>query len=370
MLLDEAFQPAELPLRYVMEELYLHDTWRSIRNRLHPIGLLYRYFEGKGVTVDERLRAGAVFTSNELIAFFSWLEIKDRERNDTYSIVVDQIGIETLNNYIGYLADYAAWATKHYFQKPDLEAVEQKGEAVKKAFITHRRHGTSKKRVRGLPEDRVHQLLTILQPCHSENPFRPSKQFANAVLIRFLLETGVRLGECQSIRTSDMVLWGNDPSVTVQARNPDGRETRRRAPAVKTLDRILPISLALAKDLSVYERKVRGRVSHPYFFITPRDHLPITDVNVERLFRRLDSALGFKVRPHLLRHTYFESILREGSKQLKHLTPEQQEITLQNHMKYLGGWTLKSVMPAKYAHGEIERQARSIARKNIESLYQ
>jgi integrase len=288
VLVDDRMQPLPLPLRYVMDGLYLNEAWRSIENRLRAIGFLYRFFSRHGVDLDERLRSTTIFGIDELKRFFLWLEIKDRENPAMDPVITDLVAKETFNNYVSYVGDYVAWAVLHYRGRYDTgprrgEAAAKDAETIRNLILESRRSGKSQKRQSGLTEEQERRLIKIIRPGHPDNPFRPSKQFANGVLTRYLLETGVRAGELMYTRVSDMDLWGTSPEIRVEQRENFGKEPRRRAPSVKTYDRILPISPNLAEDLAVYERKIRGRVSHLYAFITPRDRQPILAGNITRI---------------------------------------------------------------------------------------
>ena len=374
VLVDDRMQPLHLPLRYVMDGLYLNEAWRSIENRLKVIGFLYRFFSRQGVDLDERFRGATVFGIDELKRFFLWLEIKDRENPAIDPVITDLVAKETFNNYVSYVGDYVAWAVLHYRGRYDTgprrgEAAAKDAETIRNLILQNCRSGKSQKRQSGLTEEQERRLIEIIRPGHPDNPFRPSKQFANGVLIRFLLETGVRAGEQMYMRVSDMDLWGTSPEVRVEQRENYGKEPRRRAPSVKTYDRILPISPNLAKDMAVYERKIRGSVRHPYVFVTPRDRQPIGERNFSRIFEALTKRLSFRVHAHKLRHTYFDRILRYGTKMIEEKDPEKKEIILNNHLKYLGGWSRRSAMPAHYTKGEAANQARAIHRQHLEALY-
>jgi integrase len=289
ILVDEDLQPLHLPLRYVVDRLYFDEAWRSIENRLKAIGYLYRYFYSRGIDVDEQFLEGSVLRLDDLRSFFAWLELKDRENPELNSAKAEQLAKETFNNYVSYTGDYVAWVARHFGSRHEkgarrgLQAAKE-AIAIRRSILDFKQAGKSKKRFVGLRPEQEKILLETVRPGSPTNPFQSANQFPYGVLVRQLLEAGIRAGELMYLQISDIELWGSNPEIRVEARSDFGRETRRRAPSAKTLDRILPISKNLAKDLSSYERKVRGSVAHPYFFVTPRGRQPIGERNIARIY--------------------------------------------------------------------------------------
>jgi hypothetical protein len=53
----------------------------------------------------------------------------------------------------------------------------------------------------GLDKDVVARLRAVIEPDHPENPFTPGVRFRNYMIIRLLLDLGIRRGSCSVSRS-------------------------------------------------------------------------------------------------------------------------------------------------------------------------
>ncbi|MCV5978774.1 tyrosine-type recombinase/integrase, partial [Escherichia coli] len=81
---------------------------------------------------------------------------------------------------------------------------------------------------------------------------------------------GIRSGELLNIRISDINF--SDSSLAIRRRADDKNDPRVKQPLVKTMERKLPLSSALAKELHNYitsvRRKFKNARKHEYLFVT------------------------------------------------------------------------------------------------------
>jgi integrase len=88
-------------------------------------------------------------------------------------------------------------------------------------------------------EAEVIRLRAVVEPDHPENPFEPKVRFRNYLIIRLLLDLGIRRGELLGIRVEDCRL-GSNGTVTVHRRPDDPDDPRKVQPSSKTEARLLP----------------------------------------------------------------------------------------------------------------------------------
>jgi integrase len=125
----------------------------------------------------------------------------------------------------------------------------------------------------------------------------------NLAAVGLMLFAGLRRGEVLRLAADDLHIdegW----LVVRRAKAPDGG-TRRTA--------YLPPQLQAILRLYLHElRGARPTRTHEALLTTARRNVPATVVTITRLFQRLSTLLGFRVSPHMLRHTYATLLRQSG----------------------------------------------------------
>lgn len=199
---------------------------------------------------------------------------------------------------------------------------------------------------------------TIARPLkfRRDNPFRRSSRLRNWLLWTLIRDCGLRLGEALTLQADDFPMVEGTKCVRV-VRRPDAPEdVRLNRPQVKTLGRLIPLSARSHDALRAYmtERPPLGRrMGSPYLF-TSRVGRPLGVTSASAIFKRLRATglIPAGCSWHSLRHTWAEEyathLFAEGGDQ--HLIIDK--------LRYLGGWSPTSSMPAYYAQLAIGTQAR------------
>lgn len=129
----------------------------------------------------------------------------------------------------------------------------------------------------------------------------------DAVLLRLLADTGVRIGEALGLRHSDIVTA--DGAVEVRRRD---NANRARA---KTWERSVPVGPGWLRDHADYLHYEYGDLDSDYVFVGLWSHprgRALTYATVADLFTRLTRRTGIAATPHMFRHAYATRLLRAG----------------------------------------------------------
>ncbi|MFS0876447.1 tyrosine-type recombinase/integrase [Solibacillus isronensis] len=114
-------------------------------------------------------------------------------------------------------------------------------------------------------------------------------------LIEVLFATGVRSGELMAMKKKD-INW-EEKSIFI----PDGKGEK---------ERIVPFSRICAEYLSAY---LESRTDDlPYVFVNSRFDRPLYGQILNARFQYYSSQLGFRVTPHMLRHTFATHLVKMG----------------------------------------------------------
>jgi integrase/recombinase XerD len=133
------------------------------------------------------------------------------------------------------------------------------------------------------------------------------------LLIGLLLESGVRIGEALGLRRADMHLLSSSAPLGCSQRGPHFHVRRRLNAngmlAKSRYPRLIPVTGELVQTYAEYQHErssVRATDASDFVFVNlykPPLGEPLKYQNVKKMFDRASAAVGFSVRPHMLRHT-------------------------------------------------------------------
>lgn len=125
----------------------------------------------------------------------------------------------------------------------------------------------------------------------------------NLCVVGLMLLAGLRRGEVLAIEVADFDVERR----TLVVKHGKGRDGG--APRTSYMTSQLAVMLA---DYTAERARTLPRRTHPALLTSTRGDRPITVDVVRRLFRRWSAMLGYRVTPHMLRHTYALLLRKSG----------------------------------------------------------
>lgn len=213
----------------------------------------------------------------------------------------------------------------------------------------------------GLSDEDVAELLRVTDPHCPENPWKDQHtRYRNALLIRWLLHLGLRLGEALGVRNDDIVVSGKE--VTIHRRADSPNDPRREQPLAKTRGRVLPVPSELLAQTQAYilnhRRELPEAKKHPYLFVASRTGQPLSVVGAKKVFQELRGrcpTLPRGLSSHVLRHTWNDWFSE---------TMDARGVSPENEMQaraYLMGWSPTSDTAASYTRRYVRNKAREVS---------
>ncbi|MBV8901833.1 MAG: site-specific integrase, partial [Verrucomicrobia bacterium] len=368
VLLDhETGQPVILPTRYVVDARREFRQTGTIAKQLRVIGWFYHWAQAQGIDPEQRLRFGPAFDYAEVLGFCRFLRAGRKDK--VIASLADGPHVLRPNTFNAYLAELEAfliWAMETQglggASEPARAAART---ALRRLFRSQRLSALPSQKKYALSDEELTRLLAIVDPRSADNPFNAQTRHRNYLIIRLLLETGLRRGELCKLRLEDLMLHGGSPYLKVVRSPDDPHDPRRHEPQVKTLNRSVPVSRPCALALTVYVQKHRGRARHPYVFTSTRGGRPIWTGALNEVLEQVVSAhppFASKLSPHGLRHT-FATRLKNASQTSALSGPD-----FDRALNFIMGWTENSAQAAVYTRAYVETRADELVRVMHEGL--
>lgn len=179
----------------------------------------------------------------------------------------------------------------------------------------------------------------------------------NWAIVSLLVTTGIRQGEARQLKPEDVDFAACE--IRIERRHDDPDDPRTREPNAKTLDRIIPLSPAVARTLEDYmlgpgsdAAEERGSA---FVFLSHDYHTygtPISDRTVARIVQDLGQHLGIEgLTPHHLRHGWIQNLADWAIR--ANISSED----FARFANFLGGWSYMSKMAAEYRADHLTEMA-------------
>ena len=215
----------------------------SLHNDLRALMYLYLWADARGVDLRDRFESGMLLTLTEVADLDTFsgkyleeaiaklpgyasgvirLEVRNSKvRRRTVNLVEKRNRLTAIHSFIEYTsADHLSrlhlapdrWS--HYCSVRDncLQWIKSRYKAIKKP----RRNDVGARE--GLEVAEVIRLRAVIEPDDPENPFEPKVRFRNYLIIRLLLDLGIRRGELLGIRVEDCRLDPAEQSLYIGGR--------------------------------------------------------------------------------------------------------------------------------------------------------
>lgn len=213
----------------------------------------------------------------------------------------------------------------------------------------------------GLSDEDVAELLRVTDPHSPDNPWKDQHtRYRNALLVRWLLHFGLRIGEALGVRNSDIVDYRKE--VTIHRRADDPDDPRRAQPQTKTRARVLPLSAELLAQTQAYNLNHRSTLPeakrHPFLFVASRTGRPLSLSAAQKMFQELRKkcpALPEDLSAHPLRHTWNDQFSEKMDE--NGVSPE----TEKQARSYLMGWSPTSNTAATYTRRHVRKKAKEVS---------
>lgn len=225
---------------------------------------------------------------------------------------------------------------------------------------------------KSLDGNQINHLLEVIKCGAAFNPFGENLQIRNRLIILVLYSLGIRSGELLNIRISDINF--SDSSLAIRRRADDKNDPRVKQPLVKTMERKLPLSSALAKELHNYitsvRRKFKNARKHEYLFVThksgPTQGMPLSSMAYHKVIDSIRNVMPelCNLTGHKLRHARNY----EFSKKLDEMPERVSEAEQEKMRSNLMGWTPGSGTAQIYNKRFIQDKSHKVAIKLQEDI--
>lgn len=352
----------------------------TLANELRSLMYLHLWADARGVDVVERLKEGTFLALSEIIDL---VDMCGRRIGEIAQIIADRssrlprrdrrrqfvgppVGSSEVRNRISAIYSFIEFLSADFLsQLAPLPRLWDRYSAARnlcldliqarmKRFARLSREDLGARE--GLGAAAVQRLREVIEPDSPDNPFKPSLRLRNYLIVRLLLDLGLRRGELLTIRVSDCSV-GSEGSITVHRRPDDPDDPRRYKPATKTVARKLPLSGRLSEVLHEWVVRCRAQIPgarrHPFLIVSSPRGEPMSLSNVNKIFEVLrndDLELREPLSPHVMRHSWNDAF--SDLMDRKGIPPDQEE----KWRARLMGW--RSVNSAKpYLRRTVRRRS-------------
>jgi integrase len=354
-------QPMMEPMLYILTELRAQGrSSATIRHALEAIMVLQMTLDQQQIDLNARMCGGKHLQLHEvdLIARRANQPIRAFGQNSAR-----QLSRASAANRLHYIHQYLRWQAFGFLMQLDShekaylalrDRVDKACNALKarSPCLTIRSQSDQRQ---GLSDQSLTALNAVMDGAQQvwQNEHAQAR---NQLMLRWLLELGIRRGELLGVRLCDVDFQKLEVFIARRADSKD--DPRSQQPLAKTHQRVLPISEELAEMTHNYVmwRRANQGLSrrHDFLFVAGGTGKPLSIAGANKLFVALREAglnIPEGVTAHILRHSWNDRFSKEMER--AGVTPEAE----QKMRSVLMGWSPTSETAATYTRRYVRERA-------------
>ena len=295
-------------------------------------------------------------------------------RGNVVTKLEGDISPHTTYNRLTVFALFIGWLEKKLFPSKDSTAEFE----LKK--IRGDKFGTSDEAIdwgdwKSLESIEKIRVLDVVHPDSSENPWKSeSVRYRNQFIVNMFFAIGCRRGELLKIRVktdrnkSDIRKRDKDGRYFVMIRSKvDYGDKRKHRPEGKTLGRFVPMDKRLVdmyENYLIHHRPDATGSEHiEYLFVThnhkTQTNTALSMAQVNKIFREISAVVGFRVSPHVGRHTWNDEFSAFTDRRIAE--GKTTEAKSEANRQKLMGWTESSSSAKRYSKRYDDKRAMETA---------
>ena len=292
----------------------------TLKSIIQSLKYLYNYAIEVDFDIDFVLLESSQASINSLIEFiktlFQYMQIESGSENDVINRY-SRLEPDTFNLYWGHIREFVIfWIEKNYKRKQiednnfSVDRIKFQLNKLKINFDQYLNHKSRRQEVNILKKDQIQKLIEVFHPSNSIFMTETTK-YRNWAIFLLLIDSGIRKGELLNLQLKQ--LPQAPESILQIVRNPDNvNDPRIDRPRVKSYGRDLSINKVTIYWIQYYIMHFRYDYANlPYVFLNENCDKPLAIQSLNSVFKKASNLIGFKVSPHMLRHTRHYFRLKE-----------------------------------------------------------
>lgn len=365
--------PLYYPALYITTQIRnKSDSISTVELVAGAISLFCNFLSERDINIEERIISGKYLSINEIDALRDYSEKKTRLKKILpYTVRKRNVVNRATKHFrLTNIANYLSWLSQ--ILKQQQGSINEFVDKIRERRPKLRRRSRQDQPEKSLDGNQINHLLEVIKCGAAFNPFGENLQIRNQLIILVLYSLGIRSGELLNIRISDINF--SDSSLAIRRRADDKNDPRVKQPLVKTMERKLPLSSALAKELHNYitsvRRKFKNARKHEYLFVThksgPTQGMPLSSMAYHKVIDSIRNVMPelCNLTGHKLRHTWNY----EFSKKLDEMPERVSEAEQEKMRSNLMGWTPGSGTAQIYNKRFIQDKSHKVAIKLQEDI--
>lgn len=384
-IVDENFIPLCPFLTTFLEHYKTLNTKKSYANQLL---FIHRYFVTKSIDLPSRIRDGRYLTIEEYEGLHrhchykksewmgnggnvsSFTQFRDKQLDKLIHAsraADDKVINNTVKIRLTLLIEYIEHLhyMHHFSCNPGSEAQHKFDLLIHKAKKDRKLLKEENSQVRDpnesvLSDEIFDQLVRTIDPSSPDNPFTNTARTRNYLIVKLVMEGGLRRGAVAKIKLSDVHDDWHNPRIRITRTPNDPTDPRKDIPSQKTKQHVVPVSKDTMKKLLNYVENIRASftdsIQHEFVFVSEKGTCgqPLTLAGFDYIFTKIGKNLGIHLTPHMLRHKWNEQF--DDAAEKLGISGEQREDIRKGAM----GWSENSNMGAIYNSKNLAVKAQKI----------